>query len=50
MNFLQCDEEYKKIVAPIMSNEEFKNKMNSISAIHFIFIIIMLYILHNNSK
>lgn len=30
MNFLQCDEEYKKIVAPIMSNEEFKNKMNSI--------------------
>ena len=30
MNFLHCDEEYKKIVAPIMSNEEFKNKMNSI--------------------
>lgn len=30
MNFLQCDEEYKKIVAPIMSNEEFKNQMNGI--------------------
>lgn len=30
MNFLHCDEEYKKIVAPIMSNKEFKNQMNGI--------------------
>lgn len=30
MNFLQCDEEYRNIVAPIMSNEEFKNKMEGI--------------------
>ncbi len=30
MNYLQCDEEYKRIVAPIMSNEEFTSKMNNI--------------------
>ena len=30
MNYLQCDEEYKLIVDPIMSNEEFKTKMENI--------------------
>ena len=30
MNYLQCDEEYKKIVAPIMSNEEFVSSMDNI--------------------
>lgn len=30
MNYLQCDEEYKKIVAPIMKNEEFVSSMENI--------------------
>lgn len=30
MNYIECDEEYKKIVAPIMSNEEFVSSMDNI--------------------